>query len=144
MLLLTMRVHDHDIIQRMLHHSTHQHRQDNENEQQPQTFMTVEGQNFATQFSDDTTTGAKRLRSIEQLTPPPFPRHSMLARRRVSWCCEISSLRTASVRRPDKRPTLNFWGKGCVQKQLHTRNAQILVLRTFVLQQSLKIGSSID
>ena len=47
---------------------------------------------------------------------PLFPRHSMLTRRRVSWCCEISSLRTASVRRPYSRPTLNFGGKGVCAK----------------------------
>ena len=120
------------------------HKRDHENKRQPQTFTTVEGQKFANRFIDNTAADAKRKRSVEQRTPPPFPRYSMLTRRRVCWICEISSLRTASDRSPHNRPTLNLGERGVCSKQHPTSNAQIIGLRTFVLQQSPLIGSSIN
>ena len=116
----------------------------NTNEQPQETFATVEGQKFATQIIDDMSVSSKRLRSNKQHAPPPTPKCSMLRRWCMSWCCEISSVRPASLRRPYGQPTLNFGGKGTVQSQGSTLNAQKLVLRTFVRQQSSIIGSSMD
>ena len=116
----------------------------NTNEQPQETFATVEGQKFATQIIDDMLVSSKRLRSNKQHAPPPSPKCSMLRRWCMSWCCEISSVRPASLRRPYGPPTLNFGGKGIVQRRGSTPVAHILVLRTFVRQQSLMFGSSID
>ena len=82
----------------------------NTNEQPQETFATVEGQKFATQISDDTLINSERLHSNKQHAPPPSPKYSMLRRWCMSWCCEISSVRPASLRRPYGQPTLNFGG----------------------------------
>ena len=135
----------HDLINNTLHNSSCSNGSNNNTNGQPQdTFATVEGQKFATQIIDDMCVSSKRLRSNKQHAPPPSPKYSMLKRWCMSWCCEISSVRPASLRRPYGKPTLNFWGKGTVQRQGFTLDAQMLVLRTVVRQQSLISGSSID
>lgn len=58
----------------------------------------------------------------------------------LSWCCEILSVRTASLRSLPGASTLNFGGTGGEQIALPKSNAQIFVLRTFVLQPSLYLG----
>ena len=60
----------------------------------------------------------------------------MLERHGMTWVCEMSSLRTASLRSLLGTPTLNFGGTGGEQKQRHTYHTQICLLRTFVRQQS--------
>ena len=58
----------------------------------------------------------------------------------LSWCWEILSVRTVSLRSLPGASTLNFGGTGGEQIALPKSNAQIFVLRTFVLQPSLYLG----
>ena len=135
----------HGMINNILHNNNYSNGSNSNTKEQPQeTFPTVEGQKFATQMIDNMLASSGRVRSNKQRAPPPSPKYSMLRRWRMSWCCEISSVRPASLRRPYGQPTLNFGGKGVVQRQGLTLDAQMRVLRTFVRQQSLIFGSSMD
>ena len=144
MLLLTMRVHDHDIIQRRLHHS---------NASTSKTMKTNNSHKHLRRLKDKSS-----QHNLLTVRPPvrnvyvqlnnsrrPFPQTvnvGKAARELVLRNFVPShSLRPQTL----QQANIELWGEGvCVQKQLHARNAQILVLRTFVLQQSLIIGSSID
>ena len=84
--------------------------------------------------------GIRRLCPKQQHPSPPLPKHSMLTRRIMTWVCEISSLRAASIRSLSDTPTLNNGGTGVIQNQIETANPKMFDLRTFVLQQSSHTG----
>ena len=54
----------------------------------------------------------------------------------MSWVCEISSLRAASLCSLFHTPTLNFGGRGNCKHYLKHFNTNMFYLRTFVRQQS--------
>ena len=80
------------------------------------------------------------LRTKHRHAPPTPPRIQCWTGCVLSWRCEFLSVRTASLRSLPGASTLNFGGTGGEQIALPKSNAQIFVLRTFVLQPSLYSG----
>ena len=65
----------------------------------------------------------------------PLPKLSMLKRRVMSWVCEISSLRTASLRNLLGTPTLNFRGTGV------SKNNEKLITLKYACCELLSVNS---
>ena len=75
-------------------------------------------------------------------TPPPA--YSILPMRCMSWCCDISCLRTASLPKVPNMSKLNLGGTGDVQRPRASFRAHIRLSRSFVRQQCLSCRSSIQ
>ena len=83
--------------------------------------------------------------TIKQTTrASPHPVYSMLGVTCMSWCCDISSLRTASLPKGPNISTLNLGGTGDVQTAQAPSRAHILMLRSLVRQQSLSCKYCIE
>ena len=70
------------------------------------------------------------------LVTTPFPKHSMLKRKLMSWRCEIDVVRAPPPSSTRPPTTLSFGGEGATRSQWRDFSRHTSALRTFFRQQS--------